>query len=119
MVTGTQILYMQLFKMDLGLTIKKSEDHLASIYISNSVTIFGININIDVDKLSHGKLSKLAESRISLKTLILRNNGKTGFLMWISSYCVACIYQQNTTARFFHYLQMKMEFICIRTHKTH
>ena len=104
MVTGTQILYMQLFKMDLGLTIKKSEDHLASIYISNSVTIFGININIDVDKLSHGKLAKLAESRISLKTLILRSNGKTGFLMWISRYCVACIYQQNTTARFFSLL---------------
>ena len=42
---------------DLGLTIKKSEDHLASIYISNSVTIFGININIDVDKLMSLKIS--------------------------------------------------------------
>ena len=31
-----------------------------------------------------------------METLILRNHtGKTGFLMWISSYCMACIYQQN------------------------
>ena len=31
----------------------QSEHHLASIYIRNSVTIFGIKINLDVDKLSH------------------------------------------------------------------
>ena len=35
----------------------QSEHHLASIYIHNSVTIFGININVDVDKLSHRKLT--------------------------------------------------------------
>ena len=68
------------------------DHHLASIYIPNIVTIFGIKINVDVDKLSHRKLTKLLESRISLKTLILWNNGKTEFLMWISSYSVACIY---------------------------
>ena len=76
----------------------------SSICFPNSVTIFGIKINVDVDKLSHGKLAKLSESRISLKTLILRNNGKTGFLMWISSYCAACIYQQNTSGRLFSLL---------------
>ena len=54
----------------------QSEHHLASIYIPISATIFGIKINVDVNKLNHGKL---AESRISLKTLILRNDGKTGF----------------------------------------
>ena len=32
--------------------------------------------------------------------MILRNpTGKTGFLMWISSYCIACIYQQNTKVK--------------------
>ena len=55
----------------------QSEHHLASIYIPYSVIIFGIKINVDVDKLSHRKLTKLAESRISLKTLILRNRWKT------------------------------------------
>ena len=25
--------------------------------------------------------------------MVLRNNGKTEFLMWISSYCLACIYR--------------------------
>ena len=55
----------------------QNEHHLASICIHNSVTIFGIKINVDVDKLSHRKLTKLPESRISLETLILRKNGKT------------------------------------------
>ena len=82
----------------------QSEHHLASIYIRNSVTIFGIKINLDVEKLSHRKLTKLPESQISLKTLILRNNGKTEFLMCISSYCAACSYQQNTTVRLFSLL---------------
>ena len=34
--------------------------------------------------------------------MILRSNGKTEFLMWISSYCVACIY--HTTVRLFSLL---------------
>ena len=70
----------------------QNEHQLASICIHNSVTIFGIKINVDVNKLSHRKLTKLPESRISLETLILRKNGKTEFLMWISSYCADCIY---------------------------
>ena len=87
----------------LNITMQ-SEHHLASIYIHTSVSIFGIKINVDVDKLSHRKLTKLPESRISLKTTILRNNGKTEFLTWISSYCAACIYQQNFTIRLFSLL---------------
>ena len=82
----------------------QSEHHSTSIYIRNSVIIFGIKINIDIDKLSHRKLNELPKSRISLKTLILRNNGKTEFLMCISSYCAACSYQQNTTVRLFSLL---------------
>ena len=82
----------------------QSEHHSTSIYIRNSVKIFGIKINIDVDKLSHRKLNELPKSRISLKTLILRNNGKTEFLMCISSYCAVCIYQQNTIVRLFSLL---------------
>ena len=60
------------------------------------VTIFGMKIKVDVSKVSHGKLSSLPENMISLKILILKNYAKTGFLMCISSYCIACIYQQNT-----------------------
>ena len=34
--------------------------------------------------------------------MIVRNNGKTEFLMWLSSYCLACIY--HTTVRLFSLL---------------
>ena len=60
------------------------------------VTIFGMKIKVDVSKVSHGKLTSLPENMISLKILILKNYAKTGFLMCVSSYCIACIYQQNT-----------------------
>ena len=73
---------------------------LATVTLPDSVTIFGTNINVHVNEVSHRELSNLTESRISLETLILRNHtGKTGFLMWISSYCTACIYQQNTKVK--------------------
>ena len=48
----------------------QSEHHFASVYIPNGVTIFGLKINVDVDKLSHRKSTELVESRISLKILI-------------------------------------------------
>ena len=66
--------------------------------IPYSVTILG-QVNVDAYEEMYGKLTNLAESkmtRISLETLVLSNqNKKTGFLMWISSYCIVCIYQQN------------------------
>ena len=78
----------------------QSKHCLTSITLPNSVTIFGTDINAHVNEVSHGEISNLTESRISLETLILRNHtGKTGFLMWISSYCIACIYQQNTKVK--------------------
>lgn len=50
--------------------------------------------------MGHGKLTNLDESRITLETMILtKNNGKTAFLMWISSYCLACFYQNSTKAQ--------------------
>ena len=73
---------------------------LTSVTLPDNVTIFSTNINVHVNEVSHRELSNLTESRISLETLILRNpTGKTGFLMWISSYCIACIYQQNTKVK--------------------
>ena len=73
---------------------------LTSVTLPDSVTIFGTNRNVHLNEVSHRELSNLTESRISLETLILRNHtGKTGFLMWISSYCIACIYQQNTKVK--------------------
>ena len=74
----------------------KNDYHSKSINMPENVTIFGMTIKVDVSKVSHGKLTSLPENMISLKTLILKNYGKTGFLMCISSYCIACIYQQNT-----------------------
>ena len=72
------------------------EHCVTSVTLPDSVTIFGSRINVHVNEVCHGELSNLTESRIFLETLILRNHtGKTGFLMWISSYCIACIYQQN------------------------
>ena len=70
------------------------------ITLSDSVTIFGSEINVHVNEASHRELNNLTESRISLETLILRNQiVKTGFLMWISSHCIAFIYQQNTKVK--------------------
>ena len=78
----------------------QSNHCLISVTLTDSFTIFGTNINVHVNEVSHRELSNLTESRISLETLILRNpTGKTGFLMWISSYCIACIYQQNTKVK--------------------
>ena len=74
-----------------------NEHCLTSFTISDSVNIFGTKINVHVKEGSQGELNNLTESRISVETLILRNHKeKTGFLMWISSYCIACIYQQHT-----------------------
>ena len=78
----------------------QSKHCLISATLTDSFTIFGTNINVHINEVSHRELSNLTESRISLETLILRNpTGKTGFLMWISSYCIACIYQQNTKVK--------------------
>ena len=67
---------------------------LTSVTLPDSVTIFGTNINVHVNEVRQRELSNLTESRISFETLILRNHtGKTGFLMWISSHCIGCIYQ--------------------------
>ena len=65
---------------------------VTSFTLPDSVMICGSRINVHVNEVCHGELSNLTESWISLE--ILRNHiGKTGFLMWISSYCIACIYQ--------------------------
>ena len=72
----------------------QSKHCLTSVTLPDSVTIFGTNINVHINEVSHRELSNLTESRISLETLIL--SGPTGFLMWISSCCIVCVYQQNT-----------------------
>ena len=84
----------------------QSKHCLTSVTLPDSVTIFGTNINVHVKELNHGELSNLTGSRTSLKTLILRNHTRrTNFLMLISSYCIACIYQQNTKVKQLFYLQ--------------
>ena len=78
----------------------QSKHCLTSITLPDSVTIFGTNINVHINEVSNRELSNLTESRISFETLMLRNHtGKTGFLMWISSHCIACICQKNTKVK--------------------
>ena len=73
---------------------------LTSVTLPDSVTIFGTNINVHVNEVSQRELSNLTESRISVEALILRvHTGKTSFLMWISSHCIAFISQQNTKVK--------------------
>ena len=74
----------------------QSKHCLTSVTLPDSVTIFGTNINVHFNEISHRELRNLTESRISFETLNLRNHTrKTGFLMWISSHCIACIYQKK------------------------
>ena len=100
-VTGTQILLNAIIENGSQLNSTMHCEHcVTSVTLPDSVTIFGTGINVQVNEICHGELSNLTESRISLETLILRNHtGKTGFLMWISSYCIACIYQQNKKSK--------------------
>ena len=78
----------------------QSKHCLTSVTLPDSVTIFSTNINVQVNEVSHRELSNLTESRTSLEALILRNHsGKTGYLMWILSYCITCIYQQKTKVK--------------------
>ena len=51
----------------------QSNHCLISVTLTDSFTIFGTNINVHVNEVSHRELSNLTESRISLETLILRN----------------------------------------------
>ena len=80
--------------MSINNTIN-NEQHLPPTCVKNvpdSFTIFGSEVN--VNELRHGKLTDLAEGKVSSEMLISRSKAMTEFLMWISSYCFACIYQK-------------------------
>ena len=49
-----------------------SKHCLTSVTLPDSVTIFGTKINVHVNEVSHGEISNLTESRISLETLIFK-----------------------------------------------
>ena len=54
---------------------------LTSVTLTDSVIIFGTNINVHDHELNNGELSNLTGSRISLETFMVRNHtGKTSFL---------------------------------------
>ena len=57
---------------------------MTSVTLPDSVVIFGTRINVHVNEVCYGELSNLTESRNHT------GSGKTGFLVWISSYCIAC-----------------------------
>ena len=50
----------------------QSKHCLTSVTLPDSVTIFGTNINVHFNEVSHRELRNLTESRISFETLILR-----------------------------------------------
>ena len=60
----------------------QSKNYLTAVTLPDLVTIFGTNINVHVNEVSHRELSNLTKSKRSLETLILRNHTeKTGFIM--------------------------------------
>ena len=45
--------------------------------------------------------SSLNNTKNKLENLIFNNyNGNTGFLLWLSSYCITCIFQQRVRAKY-------------------
>ena len=89
----TEVLKIQLLKMDLSLTIQCTVSTVQ--HLSPCLTVFQLLALMALSEVSHGELSNLTESRIYLEDLILRNHtGKRGFLLWLCSYCIAFIYQK-------------------------
>ena len=50
-----------------------------------------------------GELSDSSESKSILKNVIISNHDAkcTGFLLWLSSYCISCIFKPTRTSNYF------------------
>ena len=70
--------------------------------LCGSVQVCGAEISVVLNTQSHGMLSfNSQETKRKLETLILGNYCKnTGFLLWLSSYCITCIFRQTARAKY-------------------
>ena len=73
---------------------------MADLY--TSLDICGVEISVQLKAQSYGMLStSLNNTKNKLENLIFNNySGNTGFLLWLASYCITCIFQQTVIAKY-------------------
>ena len=73
---------------------------MADLY--TSLDICGVEISVQLKAQRYGILStSLKNTKNKLENLIFNNySGNTGFLLWLASYCITCIFQQPVRARY-------------------
>ena len=73
---------------------------MADLY--TSLDICGVQISVHLKAQSYGMLStSLNNTKKKLKNLIFNNfSGNTGFLLWLASYYITCIFQQTVRAKY-------------------
>ena len=73
---------------------------MADLY--TSLDICGVEISVQLKAQSYGMLStSLNNTKNKLENLIFNNySGNTGFLLWLASYCITCIFQQTVRAKY-------------------
>ena len=76
--------------------------HLTKADLYTSLDICGVEISVQLKAQSYGMLSgSLNNTKNKLENLIFNNySGNTGFLSWLSSYCITCIFQQTVRAKY-------------------
>ena len=73
---------------------------MADLY--TSLDICGVEISVQHKAQSYGMLStSLNNTKNKLENLIFNNySGNTGFLLWLASYCITCIFQQTVRVKY-------------------
>ena len=68
----------------------------------SSLDICAVEISVQLKAQSYGILSgSLNNTKNKLENLIFDNySGNTGFLLWLSSYCITCIFEQTVRAKY-------------------
>lgn len=76
--------------------------HLKRADLYTSLDICGVEISVQLKAQSYGMLSSsLNNTQNKLENLIFNNySGNTGFLLWLASYCITCIFQQTVRAKY-------------------
>ena len=76
--------------------------HLTKVDLYKSPDICGVEISVQLKAQSYGMLSGRLNNtkKKKLENLIFNNfSGNAGFLLWLSSYCITCIFQQTVRAK--------------------
>ena len=73
---------------------------MADLY--TSLDICGVEISVQLKAQSYGMLStSLNNTKNKLENLIFNNySGNIGFLLWLASYCITCIFQQTVRVKY-------------------